>query len=198
MKNNYINNHKGISALFSYSLIILFLFIHGTSYSQCFNFTAFASATAPTLPATTVTISTCNYQTEYATIFSVQAGQTYSVNNSNGGCATVTQGTPTGTVIAVGNVPLNWTATISGTYYIHWTDDCLCTTSTGCDVTTIECLSCAAPTCTDGIQIGDETGIDCGGTICPPCPSCFDGIQVPAYAALREARALSVRTLKHP
>ncbi len=35
------------------------------------------------------------------------------------------------------------------------------------------------PTCTDGIQNGDETGIDCGGS-CDPCqvdPTCTDGIQ---------------------
>ena len=31
--------------------------------------------------------------------------------------------------------------------------------------------------CKDGIQNDDETGIDCGGIDCPPCPSCTDGIQ---------------------
>ena len=25
-------------------------------------------------------------------------------------------------------------------------------------------------TCTDGVQNGDETGVDCGGALCPPCP----------------------------
>ena len=43
------------------------------------------------------------------------------------------------------------------------------------------CLGGApAPTCTDGIQNGDETGVDCGGTTCSPCvtpPTCTDGIQ---------------------
>ena len=29
----------------------------------------------------------------------------------------------------------------------------------------------APPTCTDGIQNGDETGVDCGGTTCAACPS---------------------------
>jgi len=29
-------------------------------------------------------------------------------------------------------------------------------------------VSCA-PTCSDGIQNGDETGVDCGGSNCPPC-----------------------------
>jgi hypothetical protein len=35
----------------------------------------------------------------------------------------------------------------------------------------------ACPTCTDGIQNGNETGIDCGGPDCPACPTCSDGIQ---------------------
>ncbi len=34
-----------------------------------------------------------------------------------------------------------------------------------------------AATCFDGVQNGDETGIDCGGTNCGPCPTCDDGIQ---------------------
>ncbi len=32
------------------------------------------------------------------------------------------------------------------------------------------CLGSTAPTCTDGIQNGTETGVDCGGS-CPPCPT---------------------------
>ncbi len=43
------------------------------------------------------------------------------------------------------------------------------------------CLNSApAPTCTDGIQNGNETGVDCGGPDCDPCvvpPTCDDGIQ---------------------
>lgn len=38
-------------------------------------------------------------------------------------------------------------------------------------------LTCGnGASCNDGIQNGNETGIDCGGS-CPPCPTCFDGIQ---------------------
>lgn len=29
-------------------------------------------------------------------------------------------------------------------------------------------------TCSDGIENGDETGLDCGGPDCPPCVTCFD------------------------
>ena len=35
----------------------------------------------------------------------------------------------------------------------------------------------ATSSCTDGIQNGDETDVDCGGANCPTCPTCFDGIQ---------------------
>ena len=34
---------------------------------------------------------------------------------------------------------------------------------------TVNVTSLAAPTCSDGIQNGDETGVDCGGS-CAPCP----------------------------
>ena len=33
----------------------------------------------------------------------------------------------------------------------------------------INLLEPAAPTCDDGIQNGDETGVDCGGSFCEPC-----------------------------
>ncbi|MBT8253189.1 MAG: fibronectin type III domain-containing protein, partial [Bacteroidia bacterium] len=34
---------------------------------------------------------------------------------------------------------------------------------------TVNETTLAAPTCSDGIQNGDETGVDCGGTSCAPC-----------------------------
>lgn len=46
--------------------------------------------------------------------------------------------------------------------------------------TTLAITSCKKDdpvTCTDGIQNGDETGIDCGGSECAACPTCSDGIQ---------------------
>ncbi len=70
--------------------------------------------------------------------------------------------------------------------------------SDGCDAT-LNCGSCSGsdtcggggtanvcgapaaplPTCSDGIQNGNETGVDCGGSCsaCAPTPSCFDGIR---------------------
>jgi subtilisin family serine protease len=34
------------------------------------------------------------------------------------------------------------------------------------------------PTCSDGIQNGDETGVDCGGSSCPSCPTACNGTEV--------------------
>ncbi|MDA0912927.1 MAG: M43 family zinc metalloprotease [Bacteroidetes bacterium] len=40
------------------------------------------------------------------------------------------------------------------------------------------CGNVVEPTCEDGVQNGDETGVDCGGSNCPACPAtCDDGIQ---------------------
>ena len=47
----------------------------------------------------------------------------------------------------------------------------------GSSESTSFCLGSSPPTCNDGIQNGDETGVDCGGSSCPACPTCNDGIQ---------------------
>ena len=41
-------------------------------------------------------------------------------------------------------------------------DDCLSLNCSG--------NQCVAPQCNDGIQNADETGIDCGGSLCGACP----------------------------
>ncbi|TXB63477.1 M43 family zinc metalloprotease [Phaeodactylibacter luteus] len=46
---------------------------------------------------------------------------------------------------------------------------------TGVDCGGPDCAPCA--TCNDGIQNGNETGVDCGGPDCAPCATCNDGIQ---------------------
>lgn len=46
---------------------------------------------------------------------------------------------------------------------------------TGVDCGGPDCPAC--PTCNDGVQNGNETGVDCGGPDCPACPTCNDGIQ---------------------
>lgn len=43
--------------------------------------------------------------------------------------------------------------------------------NTSANSATLNVTAAAAPTCTDGIQNGDETGVDCGGSSCAPCQS---------------------------
>ena len=47
----------------------------------------------------------------------------------------------------------------------------------GSSESTSFCTSGGGPTCSDGIQNGNETGVDCGGPDCPACPTCSDGVQ---------------------
>ena len=47
----------------------------------------------------------------------------------------------------------------------------------GSEVTNICLGSETVPTCDDGIQNGDEAGVDCGGSSCVACPTCDDGVQ---------------------
>ena len=42
---------------------------------------------------------------------------------------------------------------------------------TGVDCGGPDCPACPQPTCDDGIQNGSETGVDCGGPDCPACPT---------------------------
>ena len=48
---------------------------------------------------------------------------------------------------------------------------------TGCQSTSEVVATCTPVTCDDGIQNGDETGVDCGGSSCDACPTCDDGVQ---------------------
>ncbi len=48
-------------------------------------------------------------------------------------------------------------------------DNCLVGTDCVSDVCDPGTNTCAGPTCMDGSQNGDETGVDCGGATCDPC-----------------------------
>jgi hypothetical protein len=48
-----------------------------------------------------------------------------------------------------------------------------CTVGSQCASGVCSAGTCQAPTCTDGVKNGNETGIDCGGGF--PCPACSNG-----------------------
>ena len=43
-----------------------------------------------------------------------------------------------------------------------------CSADTDC-TSQVCAVTCQAPTCLDGLQNGDETDVDCGGSSCAPC-----------------------------
>ena len=130
----------------------------------CINNTSFGSAIAPT-NNTPITISTCNFQTEYSTISNIINGYTYTAGSSCGGYITVRQGTFDGPIIAQGNAPLTWTAINNGTHFFHYNTNSSCGTATSCCETTIQCNTCSIP-CTPGPGTG---------TSALACPSVLSG-----------------------
>lgn len=120
-------------------LIVLFsiTLFSSNGIGQCFNTNPYLTATAPA--AGTTQISTCTFQTEYNTINGVAAATNYTSDYSLGGCITVTQGTPNGPVVGTGPAPLNWTSTVAGTYYVHYTTSCApaCGQASSCGTSTI-------------------------------------------------------------
>ena len=110
--------------------------------SGCVNTTPYGSLAAPVTPAPQ-TITTCSFQTEYSTITGVVAGASYTVTSSCGGYITVRHTTFNGTLVAQGSAPLTFTATVAGTYFLHFNTSAACGTATLCCTTTIACTSCS-------------------------------------------------------
>jgi hypothetical protein len=125
------------------AVFLLYLFPSGI-FAQCLNSTPFGGGTAPT-SGNTLTMSTCNYATEYASVTGVVAATNYQVTSSIGtDFITVRQGTSNGPVIASGTQPLNWTSTVAGNYFIHFNTNSSCGTNTNCRTTSL-IATCTAP-----------------------------------------------------
>lgn len=61
----------------------------------------------------------------------------------------------------------------SGALFELWTEGCKGLIKPTCEVAFVKTLTAAARfiSCTDQLQNGTETGIDCGGSVCDPCPA---------------------------
>ncbi|MBD3638088.1 MAG: hypothetical protein HUJ25_12110, partial [Crocinitomicaceae bacterium] len=128
------------------ALIFILLTQHTNSlFAQCTNTSSYGSATAG-VDNTPVTISTCNWQTEYSTVSGIQAGETYSFDYDLGGCITIHEGSPSGPIVAWGNAPVSYTSGSGATLYIHYNTSCsTCGTATSCGTSTVTCTSCTGP-----------------------------------------------------
>jgi hypothetical protein len=136
----------------------------GGCVGNCTNNSAYGFANAPASPGI-LTISYCTYQSEYNTVYNVVAGRQYRSTYNLGGWITVRHTSFSGTVVATGPSPLTWTASVSGTYYIHYNTNNCCGTTYLCGTSTIECLTCAAAPAPVNDLVCNATGISCGQTL---------------------------------
>lgn len=130
----------------------------------CTNTSSYGSAVAPSTP-TTVTISACNFQSEYSTVSGIVAGQTYQFGYSLGGYITVHTGTYNGPIVAYGNAPLNWSSSYTGTVFIHYNTNSSCGTLSSCGTSTVTCVTCSAPPPPANDLVCNATSITCGQVI---------------------------------
>lgn len=132
--------------------------------AQCNNTSQFGSATVNTA-GTVTTISTCSWGGEYSPIFGAVAGQTLKFTSSVGtDYITVRAGSPSGPVLAHGTGPLTVSNTFTGTLYAHWNTNSSCGTQNVCRTTTVQCVSCVAPTFPNDLCSG-ATSISCGQSV---------------------------------
>ncbi len=144
-------------------LLLIIAFSPIETWAQCTNTSAYGTVTAPTGGAS-VTISTVQYATEYATINSVAAEAFYTSTSSIAtDFLTVRQGTYNGTVIASGVTPLTWKATVSGTYYVHCNTNSSCGTSATSRTTAIKHVVTVPKTGSNSVTTCSEHIYDNGG-----------------------------------
>ena len=136
----------------------------GVASAGCTNVSSYGSAVAPTTP-TTVTISSCNFQTEYSTVSGIIAGRTYQFGYSLGGYITVHTGTYNGPIVAYGTAPLNWASAYTGTVFVHYNTNSGCGTASSCGTSTVSCVTCSAPAAPSNDLVCNATPISCGQLI---------------------------------
>lgn len=118
------------------------IFIPNQNFAQCTFTSAYGSGTASTTSGTTVTLSTCNWAGEYATINGIIAGGVYRVNVSiTSNWVTIRSGSPSGPVVSFAVQGTTWTAPTGGTYYAHFSNTSLCATSSACRTTSVTTIS---------------------------------------------------------
>jgi hypothetical protein len=134
--------YKNVKPIFRLSKAWFFAFIAILTYStqslnaQCIRTSAWGSATVSDQSTSPVTISGCNYTSEYSTITVNDPGQ-YEFNiNQPGAYLTFTD--VTNTVIDHGSAPLTVSVSAAGTYRIHYADNAACASTSSCFTTTVQ------------------------------------------------------------
>lgn len=133
--------------LFSTPLLAFFILLGGNAVAQCTNTSLYPSnPVTPNANGTVTTITTCNYQTEYARITGIVVGASYRFTIEDNSHVTVRKGTFNGPVVGFGLSPLTITDATGEDLYVHWNTNSACGTATTCLATTVQRLiDCDAP-----------------------------------------------------
>ena len=147
MKTNYkLNPRKILGYLMACAIVLFSMNANAHVLTPSYG-SATANATG------VVTISTCNYLSEYATISGIDSAISYTcdiqMSGSSVGYVTIYEGSVSGTLVSHGYAPHTWTSNSAGTYYAHWTLDDSCVTASGCHTTSIAGNAPVVAGCTD-------------------------------------------------
>lgn len=127
------------------AFITLFaLFISSHADAQCINTSSYGSGTVGATNLTPVTLSTCNWPSEYATVTVNDAGNYVFASSVSTDYITITDGS--NTVVSHGLTPHTASISASGTYRMHITLDASCTTGNGCRASTVVYSPCVSTT----------------------------------------------------
>lgn len=125
--------------------VLSFLLFPSETHAQCTNNQSFPAAVSAPTNATVLTISSTQTMTQFTQINGLVAGNRYVLTHSGSNAfVTVRFNTSSGTVVAAGLSPLQFTATCNGNYYVHWNSGTACATSATTGVSTISCVGCGA------------------------------------------------------
>lgn len=122
--------------IFTLSLLP-FLFSSSNLTAQCTNTSGYGSYAAPA--SGVVATQGSQWQSEYNTVSGVVAGATYisSYSRNSTTYITVRSGSYNGAVVASGFAPLEWTASVSGTHYIHYNTNASCGTASSSNTSSL-------------------------------------------------------------
>jgi len=147
----------------SLELIVLLLFCYSAAATgQCTNGSVFGTVNAPTTVGETITISTCSFAGEYATVNDAVAGRGYRFNSSVGtDFLTVREGTPDGDALVWGIQPVSAQASENGALHLHINANDSCASSFTCRVTSVTLIELPPPPRLR--QLNDSGQSDCFG-----------------------------------
>lgn len=135
--------------------LILILGLGAKTVGQCTSTLSFGAGAAPVTSNDSVSISPCILYTDFATLLSVQAGNTYAVTMSNPTYVSIYNGSnavPANLVTSgMANNTISFVAPASGNYEIVFYANATCPIqiAPGCQTARVSCTTCPAPIDTD-------------------------------------------------